>query len=359
MQMTPIKVVEWGAVDGRIVHKYTLTDVANQEVDVITYGATITSIRVLDKHGKIADVVLGYDSIEGYLSSENPYFGATIGRVANRVGNAEFTLNGKKYRLAKNQGKDSLHGGYKGWSSKIWNANIDGNRLVMSLLSEDNDEGYPGDAIASVTFSFNEKGKLVIEMKVFVSQATPINLTNHSYFNLAGHDGNATEIYTHRITLNADRWTVTDAGSIPTGELRSVANTLMDLRQPTCLGDVINKVSVLTGGYDHNFCLPNLPSGSATEFVAKVEHSASGRYLEVYSNQPGVQFYTANFLPDATSPIPGIRGKAGKEYFKHGAFCLETQNYPDAINHPNFPDSVIKPGQLYEHVVIYKFTTQA
>ncbi|CAK9832034.1 Galactose mutarotase [Anthophora retusa] len=346
-----ITVAKWGSIGERSIEKYTLKNKAGQEVDIITYGATITSIRTPDKQGNIADVVLGFDNVEGYLTTDNPYFGATIGRVANRIKNAEFTLNGEKYYLTKNLGENTLHGGSKGWSSKVWNATVKTNQLVLSLLSKDGDEGFPGDAIASVIFQLTIDGELRIEMKVFVTKATPINLTNHSYFNLAGHNGNATELYKHRFMLNADRWTVTDTKSIPTGEIRSVVDTVMDLRNLTTLGDVIDKVP--GGGYDYNFCLTMNDTANEKNLVAQVLHPPSGRYLEVFSNQPGVQFYTANFLPENGNR--GIRGKNGNAYFKHAAFCLETQNYPDAVHHENFPNCILHPGEIYHHIVTYKF----
>ncbi|XP_076378838.1 galactose mutarotase isoform X2 [Megalopta genalis] len=348
----PITVEKWGSVNGQNVEKYTLKNKAGQEVDIATYGATITSVRTPDKQGNIADIVLGFDDIEGYLSSSNPYFGATVGRVANRIGNAQFTLNGKVYHLAKNTGTDTLHGGIKGWNSKVWNATlVENNVLVLSLLSEDGDEGFPGATIATAKFWLTDDGELHVIMTVFTTKPTPINLTNHSYFNLAGHKSNAKELYEHVVAINADRWTVTNERSIPTGEIRPVENSIMDLRNSTKLKDVINKVP--GGGYDYNFCLPETDSVNENKFVAKVSHPASGRYLEVHSNQPGVQFYTANFLP-AQGSTP-IHGKDGAEYFKHGALCLETQNYPDAINHGNFPNSVLQPGETYRHFVTYKF----
>ncbi|XP_076646195.1 galactose mutarotase isoform X1 [Halictus rubicundus] len=346
-----IKVTKWGSVDGQTVEKYTLQNKAGQEVDIITYGATITSIRTPDKQGNIADIVLGFDNIEGYLSSSNPYFGATVGRVANRIGKAQFTLNGKTYHLPKNVGENTLHGGFKGWSKKVWNATIHNNTLVLSLLSEDGDEGFPGAAIASATFWLTEDGELHLDMNVVTTKPTPINLTNHSYFNLAGHKTNAPALYEHVIAVNADRWTVTDKNSIPTGEIRPVKNSIMDLRNSTKLGDVINKVP--GGGYDYNFCLIESDSADKNKLVGKVVHPASGRYLEVHSNQPGVQLYTANSLP-AQGSTP-IHGKDGAEYFKHGALCLETQNYPDAVNHENFPNSILQPGDVYRHTVMYKF----
>ncbi|XP_012058042.1 PREDICTED: aldose 1-epimerase-like [Atta cephalotes] len=343
-----ITTTTWGSVNDQEIKKFTLRNNANQEVDVVTYGAVITAIRTPDREGNIADVVLGFDNIEGYLSSENPYFGATIGRVANRIGKATFVVDGQRYNVSKNSGENSLHGGTHGWSSKVWNATIQDDCVVMTLVSPDDDEGYPGSVTAIVSFQLTNDGELRIEMKAHSEKATPINLTNHSYFNLAGHATNASELYKHMITINADCWTVTDSESIPTGEIQSVVNTIMDLRNLKKFGDVIDKVP--GGGYDNNFCLPKSYNDGKVNFVAKVVHPSSGRSLKVYSNQPGVQLYTTNSVPEN-----GIVGKNGAKYFKHAAFCLETQNYPDAINHENFPNSVLQPGDTYNHVVLYKF----
>ncbi|XP_018310498.1 aldose 1-epimerase isoform X3 [Mycetomoellerius zeteki] len=338
----------WGSVNGQEIKKFTLRNEACQEVEVITYGAAVTNIRTPDRKGNIADVVLGFDNIEGYLSSNNPYFGATVGRVANRIGNATFVVDGQRYNVSKNTGENSLHGGIRGWSFKVWDATIQDNSVVMTLVSPDGDEGYPGSVTAIASFQLTNDGELRIEMKAQSKKATPINLTNHGYFNLAGHATNAAELYKHVITMNADRWTVTDSESIPTGEIRSVANSIMDLRNPTKLGNVIDKVP--GGGYDSNFCLPESCNDGKVNFVAKVVHPSSRRRLEVYSNQPGVQLYTTNSAPEN-----GIVGKDGAKYFRHAAFCLETQNYPDAVNHKNFPNSVLRSGDTYNHVVVYKF----
>ncbi|XP_048506153.1 uncharacterized protein LOC105691574 isoform X3 [Athalia rosae] len=344
----------WGSVNGQVVEKFTMKNAHGLEVDVLSYGATIQAIRTPDKHGNIADVVLGFDNIEGYLGTDNPYFGATVGRVANRVSGASFILDGVPYTLAKNIPGHSLHGGLVGWDKKIWNTAIQDDAVWMTLLSPDREEGYPGAVIATIKFSITDDGKLIIKMSAVSTKATPINLTNHSYFNLFGHDGNATELYKHEITINANRWTVTDADSIPTGEIRPVANSIMDLRVAKQLGQVLPKVP--SGGYDFNFCIPEDHGPKGERFVARVLHPDSGRYLEVHSNQPGVQLYTSNFLPDITTQ--GILGKDQQKYFKHGALCLETQNYPDAVNHANFPNSILRPGQTYEHIVIYKFGVQ-
>ncbi|KAJ8684002.1 hypothetical protein QAD02_019794 [Eretmocerus hayati] len=347
-----ITVQPWGTVDGKEVQKFTLKNSQNQEVDIISYGATITAVRTPDKNKVIDDVVLGFDDIAGYLSTKNPYFGATVGRVANRIGLGRFTVDNEQYQVSQNLGKHTLHGGFKGWNSKVWETSIQNNTVVMALLSADGEEGFPGAVIASVSFELTDDGKLVIKMKASSTKATPINLTNHSYFNLAGHAANCTEVYKHVVTMNADRWTVTDQDSIPTGEIRKVDNSIMDLRKPTILGDVINQVP--GGGYDYNFCLPEKANADDEAFVAKVRHPESGRTLEVYTNQPGVQFYTGNFLDK-----DGIPGKLGKKYYKHGAFCLETQNYPDAMNHENFPNSILEPHHLYYHIVTYKFGVQS
>ncbi|XP_015115177.1 aldose 1-epimerase isoform X2 [Diachasma alloeum] len=353
-QASEITMKSWGTVDGKEVKMFTLKNQNHQEVDILNYGATIRAVRTPDKKGKVADVVLGFDNIEGYLKADNPYFGATVGRVANRIGKGRFLLDGVEINVSKNIPPNTLHGGFKGWNSKIWESTIRGDELVMTLLSEDGDEGFPGAVIATTVFKLDNNGTLSIVMKACVTKATPINLTNHSYFNLAGHATNASELYKHSIMLNADRWTVTDADSIPTGEIRTVANSIMDLQTRKILGDVINKVP--GGGYDYNFCLVNGEKNRDSKLVAKVDHPASGRTLEVHTNQPGVQFYTANFLPEANAS--GISGKEGKSYFKHGAFCLETQNYPDAVNHANFPNSIVRPGDLYYHTVEYKFGVQ-
>ncbi|XP_057319039.1 galactose mutarotase isoform X2 [Microplitis mediator] len=348
-----IEVKPWGNFAGKEVKLFTLKNNNGQEVDVLNYGATIRAVRTPDKSGRISDVVLGFDDINGYLGKDNPYFGATVGRVANRIGKGKFKIDGVEFSVSKNIGANTLHGGFKGWNSMIWESVIRNDSLVMSLLSKDNDEGFPGDVIATTIFKFSDDGSLRIEMNACATKATPINLTNHSYFNLAGHDTNSAELYKHSIMMNADRWTVTDADSIPTGEIRPVESSIMDLRSPTVLGDVINKVP--GGGYDYNFCLTEDKNSKSKErLVAKVVHPESGRILETYSNQPGVQLYTSNFIPDKNTS--GIVGKEGKSYFKHAAFCLETQNYPDAVNHENFPDSILRPGDIYNHVVVYKFT---
>ncbi|XP_043290136.1 galactose mutarotase-like isoform X2 [Venturia canescens] len=352
---TVVTMKPWGMLDGKQVEMFTMKNSKNQEVELLNYGATIRSFRTPDKDGKIEDVVLGFDNIEEYLASENLCFGATIGRVANRIRNGRFTLDGVEYNTGKNRITYTLHGGMKGWGSKVWTAKIVDNTVVMTLFSPDGDEGFPGDATATAIFSLDDEGKFTLEMKANVTKASPINLTNHVYFNIAGHGKNATELYKQTVMINADRWTVVDEENIPIGELKSVANTVMDLRNPVVLGDVINKVP--GGGYDNNFCLPNDNAEKKMTLVSKVKHPDSGRYLEIHSNQPGVQFYTALFLPE--DGTPGLKGKDGQAYFRHGSMCLETQNYPDAVNHPNFPDSILRPGQEYHHTVTYKFGVEA
>lgn len=304
-----------------------------------------------------------------YLADNNPYFGAVVGRVANRIAGARFSLNGKNYELSANRPPNHLHGGNRGFDKVIilnffllinlfffkviWNSSIQGDKLVLTYLSVDGEEGYPGDVLVTAIYSLSADNKLTLEMKAVATKPTPVNLTNHSYFNLAGEEKLTKEgLYEHLLSINADRYTVTDGNSIPTGELAPVGGTLWDLRIPRQLGDVIPLMS--GGGYDHNFCIT---SNEGLTFVARVVHPQSARTLEVYSNQPGVQFYTSNYFPkDTSNDPPGqlngkfkipktkqtifflvvqkpLIGRRGRQYFTHAAFCLETQNFPDAINH--------------------------
>lgn len=337
-----------------------LNTASNVSVEVITYGATITSIKMPDKNGHVDDIVMGFNNLKGYQDPLNPYFGATVGRVANRIGNATITINKETYQLSQNLGAHMLHGGFRGFDKMVWDYIIlDGKKVVMTYLSKDKEEGFPGDVLVSVSYELTEKNELLVEFKATSTKPTFVNLTNHSYFNLAGHNKGAEELYKHVVSINADQITDVDKDSIPTGKLLSVTGNIFDLRIPKVLGDVIHKIPNYDG-YDHNFCITGSENGHEN-FVAQVIHPGTGRVLEVYSNQPGVQFYTSNSIPENPKDyqgdikkLPVLNGKDGP-YYKHGALCLETQNWPDAINHPGFPKAVLNPGESYLHTVRYRF----
>ncbi|XP_035773837.1 galactose mutarotase-like [Anopheles albimanus] len=361
------------------VKRFTWRNRAGVTVQAITYGAIITSIQVPDRKGRFEDVVLGFDDIPGYQTPNNPYFGATIGRIANRVGGGRFTLNGQEYQVTRNfENRHQLHGGAIGFDKYNWESHVEGPVVTLSHTSPDGDEGYPGAVIVSVRYELKEDNRFVAVFRAVSTKPTPINLTNHSYFNLAGHGTGHEEIYRHVVSVNADKITETDADSIPSGKLISVGGTPYDLRIPRELGPAMSKTP--NEGYDENFCITK-GTEQGLAFVSRTVHPHSGRVMEVYSDQPGVQLYTSNFMPDPNKNIrprsenaadyyevtrlepvvregdsvQPIRGKSGAKYFKHGAFCFETQNYPDAINHANFPSSVLNPGEQYVHEVHYKF----
>ncbi|XP_059481677.1 galactose mutarotase [Neocloeon triangulifer] len=331
------------------VRRFTLKNSKNVSVQIINYGATITTINIPDKNGTIADINLGFDDMKGYTLSGNPYFGAVVGRVANRIKNAEFSIKGQTYKVTANRGQNHLHGGLKGFDKKIWSANVDGPKVTFSYVSKDGEEGYPGDLLVNATYSLNEDNELSLEMTATCTKPTPVNLTNHAYFNLAGHDQGASEFYNHEIKLNADYYTPA-VETIPTGEIAAVKGTAFDLQSPKVIKDVFPLTP--ENGYDNNFCVIQTKAKNNLFFVGRAAHSKSGRVMEVFTDQPGVQFYTANFIPEDNS----LPGKGGCFYKKHGGFCLETQNYPNAVNTENFPDSVLLPGQIYKHTALYKFS---
>ncbi|XP_050069933.1 galactose mutarotase [Anopheles maculipalpis] len=361
------------------VKRFTWQNTYGTSVQVISYGAIITVMKVPDRNGRIDDVVLGFDDIPGYQTPNNPYFGATIGRIANRVGGGKFTLNGLEYQVTKNfENRHQLHGGKIGFDKYNWEAYVEGTAVTLTHTSPDGDEGYPGAVMVSVRYELKEDNRFEALFKAVSTKPTPINLTNHSYFNLAGHSTGHEEIYRHVVSINADKITDTDADSIPSGKFICVGGTPYDLRIPRELGPAMAKTA--GEGFDDNFCITKGTEQGRT-FTARVVHPHSGRVLEVYTDQPGVQFYTSNFMPDPNKNIrpkavnapeyydvtrlepvipegvadPPIQGKGGAKYCKHGAFCLETQNFPDAINHPNFPSAVLNPGAQYVHEVVYKF----
>uniref|UniRef100_A0A182PLE7 Aldose 1-epimerase n=1 Tax=Anopheles epiroticus TaxID=199890 RepID=A0A182PLE7_9DIPT len=361
------------------VKRFTWQNGNGMSAQVISYGAIITVMKVPDRNGRIDDVVLGFDDIPGYQTANNPYFGATIGRIANRVGGGKFTLNEEEFQVTKNfANRHQLHGGKIGFDKYNWEAFVDGTVVTLTHTSPDGDEGYPGAVMVSVRYELKADNRFEAVFKAVSTKPTPINLTNHSYFNLAGHATGHEEIYRHVVSINADKITETDADSIPSGKFICVGGTPYDLRIARELGPAMAKT--VGKGFDDNFCITKGTEQGRT-FTARVVHPHSGRVLEVYTDQPGVQFYTSNFMPDPNKNInpkpvnapeyyevtrlepvipegvadPPIRGKGGAKYCKHGAFCLETQNFPDAINQPNFPSAVLNPGAQYVHEVVYKF----
>ena len=337
---------------GAPVQIYTLKNEKGMEIQITPYGATLISVKVPDRGGKLADVVLGFDTLDGYTQTPAPpYFGATIGRYGNRIAAGKFTLDGKTYSLAINNGANSLHGGNRGFDKVIWTAKPTsaGDGLELTYLSKAGEEGYPGNLNVTVTYTLTENNEIRIHYTATTDQDTVFNPTNHSYFNLAGHDSG--DILGHIVTMNADRYTPVDAGLIPTGELRKVDGTPFDFRQPHTVGERINAPDdqlKLAGGYDHNWVL-NRTTG--LEWAARVADPRSGRTVDCYTTEPGLQFYTSNFL-DGT-----FHGKGGAPYARRAALTLETQHYPDSPNHPDFPTTVLKPGQRFDSTTVFRFST--
>lgn len=338
--------------DGEPVELFTLTNKNGMQVAITNYGGAIVSLLAPDRTGKMADVVLGFDNLKGYLGNQ-PFFGALVGRYANRIAKAKFTLDGHEYKLAANDGPNSLHGGTKGFDKRVWTAReLKGAEPAIELtyLSKDGEEGYPGNLKAKVVYTLSNENSLKIDYSATTDKDTVLNLTNHSYFNLAGEGSG--DILKQTMMINADKFTPVDATLIPTGELRSVQGTPFDFRKPTPIGARIgdkDEQLKLGHGYDHNFVLNR--KGPGLSLAARAEDPASGRVLEVLTTQPGIQFYTGNFL-DGT-----IHGKGGKVYGHRAAFCLETQHFPDTPNHPKFPTAELKPGQTYHQVTVFKFST--
>ncbi len=340
--------------DGRPVALYTLTNSNGMEVRAMTYGGIIVSIRVPDKNGKFADVVLGHDKVEGYLVNPS-YFGAIVGRYANRIANGTFTLDGAKYTLAKNNGPNSLHGGLIGFNQVIWEAkefkNAKGVGVAFTYLSKDGEEGYPGNLKVKVSYTLTDENQLVLDYEATTDKATPLNISQHSYFNLAGEGSG--DILGHELMLNADRFTPVDKTLIPTGELRAVQGTPLDFTKPTAIGARISdgyEQLVAGQGYDHNFVI-NRKDDSLT-LAARAHEPTSGRVLEVYTTEPAVQFYSGNFL-DGT-----VVGKQGHPYKLRNGFCLETQHFPDSPNHPDFPSAILRPGKTFHSQTVFKFSTE-
>jgi aldose 1-epimerase len=340
------------APTGEEVPLYTLTNARGMQVAVTPWGATVVSVKVPDRHGKLDDVVLGFDSLDGYLA-RNPYFGATVGRYGNRIAQGRFTLDGREYTLARNNGQNHLHGGTVGFNKKLWSAReLRGQSdigLELRYSSPDGEEGYPGRLDTTVTFTLTQRAELRIDYQARTDQPTVVNLTNHSYFNLAGGG----DVLGYSVWIKASRFTPTDAGLIPTGELRRVKGTPFDFTTPHRIGERIDADDEqirFAKGYDDNWVLDG-PAGRLRP-VARVTDPISGRVMEVLTTEPGLQFYTSNTLNGS------IQGKGGRSYGPHSAFCMETQHFPDSPNHPGFPSTSLRPGKLYRSSTVYRFSIQ-
>ncbi|MEJ2009297.1 MAG: galactose mutarotase [Acidobacteriota bacterium] len=338
--------------NGQEIHLYTLTNANGMEVKVINYGGRIVSIRVPDRNGKMADVALGWNNLENYLKY-NTYFGALIGRFGNRIAKGEFKLDGKTYHLPINNGPNSLHGGTDGFDKKVWTVQeVPGTEpaLELTYLSKDGEEGYPGNLNVKVVYTLTNSNEIKMDYTATTDKDTILNLTNHSYFNLAG-EGNGNILDTV-VWINANNFTPVDSTQIPTGKIEDVVGTPFDFLTPTPIGariDENNEQLKIAKGYDINYVLNR--KGPGLELAARAYDPKSGRELEVYTTLPGLQFYTGNFLTD------DIPGKEGGSYGFRTGFTMETQDYPDAPNHPNFPSAELKPGQTYHEVTVFKFTT--
>ena len=345
--------------DGTQVELYTLSNAHGMKAKITTYGGIITELDAPDRHDKMGDVVLGFDNLKSYLAGD-PYFGAIIGRVANRIAKGQFKLDGKDYSVVKNNGPNALHGGVKGFDKVIWKAEPveakDGVALQLSYLSPDGEEGYPGNLKVTVTYTLTNDNALKIDYKATTDKATPVNLTNHSYFNLGGPGSG--DILDEVLTIEADKYTPVDDTMIPTGELKPVKGTPYDFTKPTKIGARIDELkpdeaTKNPGGYDINYVLRIPPqSKEGSQLAARVHDPKSGRVMEVYTTEPGLQFYTGNFL-DGT-----LTGKNGVVYKKHQALCLEADHFPDSVNHPDFPSTILEPGKTYTQTTIYKFSAK-
>jgi aldose 1-epimerase len=344
----------WGKLGtGQAAELYTLRSATGAEATITTYGARVVTLKMPDKAGKLDDIVLGFDNLEGYVQTPAPpYFGATIGRYGNRIAGGKFTLDGKTYTLAKNNGANHLHGGIIGFDKVVWTGKPgSGASVAMTYLSKDGEEGYPGNLTVTVTYTLTDNNELRIEYAATTDKDTVVNLTNHSYFNLAGQGEG--DILRHVVRIDADRFTPVTKGLIPTGELKKVDGTPFDFRRPTPIGDRIdsNDPQIAFGpGYDHNFVLNR--TGSSLELAAKVTEPTTGRVMEVLTTEPALQFYTGNFL-DGT-----LKGVGGKVYPRRSGFSMETEHFPDSPNQPSFPSTMLKAGDSYHTETVYRFSTQ-
>ncbi len=330
--------------DGAPVYLFILENSRQSVAKLTNYGARLTELHVPDRGGRLGDVTLGFDNLSQYLQPE-PFFGTTVGRFANRIANARFMVDDVEYILPANDGPNSLHGGACAWDKRVWRAvpveRSDGPGVDFSYDSPDGDDGFPGTVNAMVRYTWTNNDELRIEYEATTDKATPINLTNHSYFNLAGDASG--EMLGHILTLNASRYTPVDSALIPTGAIEPVSGTPLDFTAPTPIGARIAETGL---GYDHNFVID--ANGAGLSLAARVSEPQSGRTMEVLTSQPGVQLYTGNHLDGTLRGVGGI-------YRRHGAFCLETQHFPDSVHHPQFPNAILRPGTVYRHTTIYRF----
>jgi aldose 1-epimerase len=335
--------------DGAAVDLYTLTNANGVACKVITYGGIITELHVPDRDGKMADVVLGCPDLKTYEAG-HPFFGAITGRVANRIANAKFTLDGKEYKLAANNGAHTLHGGKKGFDKHVWQAEpVDarhGAAVRLTRTSADGEEGFPGNLKVAVTYTLTDKDELRIDYEATTDKATPVNLTNHSYFNLAGHASG--KILDQEIMIAADRYTPGDETLVPSGKIEPVKGTPFDFTRAAVIGSRFSELKDKPTGYDLNYVLN--AHGKLSELAARARDPRSGRVLEMHTTEPGVQFYTSNFIDGKQ------KGKDGAVYPQHAAFCLEAQHFPDAVHHDDFPSIILKPGDTYKQTTVYKFS---
>jgi aldose 1-epimerase len=354
-QKGTLKTESYGIVGGKAVSLYTLTNRNGVEARITNYGGVLLSLKVPDRAGRLDDVVLGYDGVGDYVGGNPKYMGAIIGRFGNRIAGGRFTLGGVEYKLATNSGENHLHGGVKGFDQAVWSARPlkvrSGIALELSYLSRDGEEHYPGNLRARVTYTLTDRDELRIDYLATTDKDTIINLTHHSYFNLAGQGSG--DVLQHQLTLWASRFTPVNASLIPTGELRSVKGTPMDFTRPTMIGARINEADEqlrLGNGYDHNFVIDGRQG--ALRRAAEVSEPSTGRVMEVWTTEPGVQLYTGNYLDDARP------GKGGKAYKSRYGFCLETQHFPDSPNQKNFPTTVLRRGRAYRSTTVYKFSAR-
>jgi aldose 1-epimerase len=352
-----IQVTDFGTTkEGNVIHRYVLRNEKGVEAVVIDFGAALVSLKIPDRNGKTADVVLGYDNLEGY-EQDKSFFGASIGRYGNRIAKGEFTLDGSVYRLPKNDGPNSLHGGGKGFNKRIWSgqdrSTADARVLELTYTSQDGEEGYPGTLRVKITYTLPaESNQLQIDYSAGTDKNTVVNLTNHSYFNLSGVSNR--EILDHQLALHARKFTPVDSTLIPTGELRPVEGTPFDFTKATAIGSRIDQADEqlkFGKGYDHNWVLDG-DGRKGVQLAAEVYEPTSGRVLEVLTTEPGVQFYSGNFL-DGT-----VRGKGEQPYGHRTGFCLETQHFPDSPNHPNFPSTEVEPGTEYRSTTVFRFAVR-